>query len=210
MSGSDLRKAWLALWRRIGAKGDGDSVYEELLAVYAEPGRTYHTLTHIEHCLTEFASVAETATDPDAIEFALWFHDAVYDTRGKDSEERSAEFARRVLRSASVSDGFGEVVTGLILATKHAAPPITASEQILVDIDLSILGQDRRRFDEYERQIRVEYSWVPEDAFVKGRSAVLTSFLARPRIYSTERFYGKYEKSARENLARSISQLAGK
>jgi predicted metal-dependent HD superfamily phosphohydrolase len=65
------------------------------------------------------------------------------------------------------------------------------------------------KFDEYERQIRSEYSWVPEDAFAKGRSAILSSILARARIYSTEFFYGKYEKSARENLARSISQLLG-
>jgi len=64
-------------------------------------------------------------------------------------------------------------------------------------------------FGEYERQIRSEYSWVPEDAFVKGRSAILSSFLSRPRIYSTDFFYGKYEKTARENLARSISQLPG-
>lgn len=77
-----------------------------------------------------------------------------------------------------------------------------------MDIDLSILGQDRSKFDEYERQIRSEYSWVAADAFAKGRSAILSSILARPRIYSTGLFYNKYEKIARENLARSIARLA--
>lgn len=209
MTGSDLRNAWFALWRRLGADGEAASVYDELLFAYSEPGRAYHTLAHIEHCLSEFAIVSEEATNPDAIEFALWFHDAVYDTRSKDNEERSAELARKVLRSASLSDSMANLIADLILVTKHSAPPVTLSEKILVDIDLSILGQNRLGFGEYERQIRSEYSWVPEDAFAKGRSAILSSFLSRPRIYSTDFFYGKYEKTARENLARSISQLPG-
>jgi len=205
----DLRTAWSALWQRLGAQGDAGSVYDDLLLAYSEPGRSYHTLAHIEHCLTEFAEVSEAAANPDAIEFALWFHDAVYDTKAYDNEERSAALARRVLRSAALSDSFGDLVAGLILATKHAAPPVALSEQIVVDIDLSILGQSRARFDEYERQIRSEYSWVPSDAFANGRSAILSSILARPRIYSTEFFYCKYEETARGNLARSITTLLG-
>ena len=207
MSASNLRNAWSAIWRRLGAKGDAGSVYEELLLAYSEPLRAYHTLAHVEHCLTELADVSAAATNLDAIEFAIWLHDAVYDTKAKDNEERSAALARNVLRSATLSDSFGDLVAGLILATKHAAPPAALSEQILVDIDLSILGQSHGTFDEYERQIRSEYSWVPAEAFANGRSAILSSFLARPRIYSTEFFYGKYEKTARENLTRSIAQL---
>ena len=133
MTGSDLRNAWFALWRRLGADGEAASVYDELLSAYSEPGRAYHTLAHIEHCLSEFAIVSEAATNPDAIEFALWFHDAVYDTRSKDNEERSAELARKVLRSASLSDSMANRIADLILVTKHSAPPVTLSEKILVD-----------------------------------------------------------------------------
>jgi predicted metal-dependent HD superfamily phosphohydrolase len=143
----------------------------------------------------------------DAIEFALWFHDAVYDTKAKDNEERSAALARDVIRSASLSGSFGDLVTRLIVATKHATPPVARSEQLVVDIDLSILGQSHRKFDEYERRIRAEYSWVPAPGFATGRLAILSSIQSRPRIYSTDLFHGKYERSARENLARSIAQL---
>jgi len=209
MSSADLKSVWFALWRRLAAVGDAGAVYEELVAAYSEPGRFYHTLEHLEQCLSEFASVSAAELNADAIEFALWFHDAVYDTRSKDNEERSAELAQRVMRSALLSDSLGTLVARLILATRHSAPPQTLSEQLIVDIDLSILGQDRSRFDEYERQIRSEYAWVPEDAFRNGRSAILSSFLSRPRIYSTEAFYRRYEAAARENLVRSISQLGG-
>jgi predicted metal-dependent HD superfamily phosphohydrolase len=207
MSAPDLRAAWIALWRRLGAIGDAGSVWAELRSRYSEPGRTYHTLTHIEQRLSELADAPEGAANPDAIECALWFHDAVYDTKCKDNEERSAAFAREVIRVAGLSDSFGGLVTDLILATRHTSPPVSPGEQLLADIDLAILGQSESRFDQYEREIRFEYSWVPEDVFAAGRVAVLSSIIERPRIYSTEFFFGKYEKAARENLARSISQL---
>lgn len=209
MNASDLRNAWFDLWRRLGANGGAGSVYEQLLLGYSEPVRAYHTLTHIEHCLAELEDVPEPAADLDAIEFALWFHDAVYNPMAKDNEERSAVLAQEVVRNAGLSESFGNLVTDLILATRHDAPPASLNERAMVDIDLSILGQSRSRFDEYERQIRAEYAWVPAGAFADGRKAILASILARPRIYFTEHFYRKYEKIARENLAGSISQLMG-
>jgi predicted metal-dependent HD superfamily phosphohydrolase len=208
MSADDLRLEWLALWRRLEAKGDPWPTYENLLERYAGPGRAYHTIVHVEHCLRELADVGEPTANLDALQFALWFHDAVYDTRAKDNEERSAALAREVARSASLSDGFGDRVTALILATKHTDPPITADEQLLVDVDLTILGQQAAKFDEYESQIRAEYSWVPAGAYVEARCRILSSFLARPRIYSTEFFGRKYEGIARENLSRSMRTLA--
>jgi len=78
---------------------------------------------------------------------------------------------------------------------------------LLVDIDLSILGQAEARFQEYEAQIRREYEWVPEPAFALKRAEILERFLARERIYSTEPFFSKYEKQARANLLGSIRKL---
>jgi len=210
MSVSELSRAWTSLWRRLGAGGDPDRVYADLLARYSEPGRAYHTLSHVEHCLKELSGVPEPAADADALEFALWLHDAVYDTRAKDNEAQSAALAHQVARSAGLADAFGGQVTRLILATRHTAPPAAAGERTMVDIDLAILGQSSARFDEYERQIREEYSWVAEDAFAQGRGAFVASMLARPAIYSTPHFLGKYEARARENLRRSLVRLGAR
>ena len=73
----------------------------------------------------------------------------------------------------------------MIRATRHGAPPETRDEALLLDIDLSILGRDRSRFDEYAEQIRREFAWVPDDAFRSGREAVLGDFLGRERIFVT-------------------------
>ena len=78
---------------------------------------------------------------------------------------------------------------------------------MLMDIDLSIIGADATRFDEYETQVRAEYRWVPDFVFHPKRRAVLEDFLARPNLYSTERFQNLLEKRARENLARSLFRL---
>ena len=198
---------WTSLWERLGAQGDGRRVYRDLAARYSEPHRAYHTLEHIGHCLDELKQVRHFAANPDAIELALWYHDAVYDTKAKDNEEKSAALAAEAARGASLSDAFGQLVASLILATKHTAPSVDSDVQLLTDTDLSILGQPQGKFDEYERRVRKEYEWVAEDTFVAGRSAILKSFLDRPTIYSTQFFRNKYESQARRNIAKSLARL---
>lgn len=201
------KQRWTSLWERIGAQGNASEVYNDLVARYSETHRAYHTLVHIGHCLDELEQVRELTTNPDAVELALWYHDAIYDTKAKDSEERSAELAIKMARGASLPDSFGQSVVNLIMATKHSESPTDPDVQLLVDVDLSILGQSEEKFDEYELQVRKEYEWVAEDAFVAGRSAILKSFLDRPTIYSTQFFRNKYEMQARRNIARSLARL---
>lgn len=201
------QQRWRALWQRLGAQGDASAVYNDLVARYSEPHRAYHTLQHIEHCLDELEQVRDLTKTPDAVELALWYHDAIYDTKTKDSEERSATLSVEMVRNASLPDNLGQSVANLIMATKHSTTPSDSDVQLLVDIDLSILGQAEERFDEYERQVRKEYEWVSEDAFIAGRSAILKSFLDRPNIYATQYFRNKYETQARRNIAQSLARL---
>lgn len=198
---------WRALWERLGARGDANAVYNDLIARYAEPHRAYHTLKHIKYCLDEFEQVRHLAKNPDAVELALWYHDAIYDTKIKDSEVRSAALAIKMVKNALLPDALGQSVTNLIMATKHSVAPVDSDAQLIVDIDLSILGQVEEKFDEYEQLVRKEYEWVPEDAFVIGRSVILRSLLDRPNIYTTQFFRDKLEKQARANIKRSLARL---
>ena len=204
------KQQWLSLWQRIKAKGNPDEAYEDLVARYSAPHRAYHTLEHIGQCLGELEQVRRLAKDPDTVEFALWYHDAVYDTKAKDNEERSAELALAAAKSASLPDGFGRSVSSLILATKHTKASDDSDAQLLMDIDLSILGQPEEKFDEYERQIRKEYGWITEETFISGRGAILRSFLDRSTIYSAQFFRDKYEAQARRNIIRSLARLSNR
>jgi predicted metal-dependent HD superfamily phosphohydrolase len=123
------------------------------------PHRHYHTVRHLEECFAQFDLLKEEATRPEEVELALWFHDAIYDPRRSDNEARSAQWAFESLQG--VSPGTAENVRALVMATRHDALPESNDAQILVDVDLSILGASEERFDEYEAQARAEYAWVP-------------------------------------------------
>jgi predicted metal-dependent HD superfamily phosphohydrolase len=194
------------MWAGVGATGDGAAAYDEQLARYSEPWRKYHTLQHLRECIVTFESAAHLATRPAEVEAALWFHDAIYELRRSDNEEQSARLAEGVLSDAGAPREVGARVATLVLATKHTGAPESADEQLLIDIDLSILGATESRFADYERQIREEYSFVPEVVFREKRRAILQSFIARPRIYSTQHFSGLLEQQARVNLARATGE----
>jgi predicted metal-dependent HD superfamily phosphohydrolase len=200
------RKQWDELWQRLGVKNAG-TLYSDLSARYAEPHRAYHNLTHILHCLEEFEAARDLARYPAAVELAIWYHDAVYDPRSKENESRSAKLASESLRGVGLPMDLNNRVTRLILATRSHDASTDPDAPVMVDVDLSILGQKPGRFDEYERQIRQEYDWVSEEAFAAGRASVLKSFMDRPTIYSMEFFQKKYEQQARSNLKGSLFKL---
>ncbi len=200
---SIFEQSWTRAWSGLGLQPDAN-LFDALMAAYAQPQRHYHCLQHLEECLTHFEQVRDLAEHPEEVEIALWFHDAVYDVRGASNERQSADWAVRALLSCKASQPTQNRVEQLIMASRHDAAPVEGDERLLVDIDLSILGAAPERFAEYDRQIRAEYSWVPEPVYSMKRKAVLSSFLTRPRIYSTPYFHERFEAQARVNLSAAI------
>jgi predicted metal-dependent HD superfamily phosphohydrolase len=197
---------WSDAWRALSLPAP-PALLERLLTAYAEPQRAYHTRRHLRECFAHLAPAAALAAHLPEVQLALWFHDAIYDPRAQDNEERSAEWAHEALVAAGAERACAERVHALVRVTRHAAVPEGADAELLVDVDLSILGAARTRFDEYEAQIRVEYAWVPEAAFRSARAQVLRGFLARPHIFASDWFAERLEAKARANLARSLATL---
>lgn len=195
---------WQSVWRQLGASHADEELYHQLVACYSEPHRKYHTIQHLNECFMHFENVRSLADHPEEIELALWFHDAIYDTTKKDNEQRSAEWARDSLLAAGVSSEQADRIHELIMATMHNAVPVGRDAEVLVDIDLGILGAEVTRFDEYEIQVCEEYSWVPEALYLAARRKVLEGFLSREWIYSTAPFRSQYEARARDNIRRSL------
>ncbi len=199
---------WSDLWQRLGARSSPEPIFEELLQAYQQPHRAYHTLDHIQDCLVQFDSARHIAEFPNEVELALWCHDVIYDPHAADNEVQSAAWTTRVLREANIASmKVIERVTALILTTQHHTLPDDPDAALVVDIDLSILGQPVVEFDRYEAAIRQEYQWVPEAAYRQARLRVLESFLTRPSIYQTATFRERHEAQAQANLARSIRHL---
>jgi len=198
---------WQSAWRRLGAVNADEELYRQLVACYSEPHRKYHTMRHLNECLAHLDSMRPLANHAAEVELALWFHDAIYDTSQKDNEKRSAEWARDSVLAAGGTSEQADRIHELIMTTMHNAVPAGRDAEVLVDIDLAILGADASRFDEYEVEVREEYSWVPESLYRAARRKVLEEFARRQWIYSTELFRFERESRARDNLARSLARL---
>ncbi len=176
-----------------------------MLAAYSVPSRAYHSLQHLNECLAEFdgAKVAGGMKNPDLLEMALWFHDAVYDSKSSQNEALSARMAMQALGD---TDDAREVAQ-LIMVTQTHQPSGGADDAWIIDIDLSIFGQSPARIAEYEEQIREEYTWVPGPVYREKRAEILASFLSRERIYLTDYFHCRLDTAARKNLGHLITQL---
>jgi predicted metal-dependent HD superfamily phosphohydrolase len=184
----------------------------ELVAAYTAPDRHYHDLRHIEALLGLASACADVIADRDAVEAAIWFHDAIYDTRREDNEERSAALAEARLAGTASAERIARIAAMIRATAGHARPDFsgTAAAQdcaLFLDMDLSILGSPETDFDAYEAAIRREYDWVTELQWRQGRRAVLMGFLTRPSIYATARFQASHEAAARRNLMRAIARL---
>jgi len=198
------RTAWEQAWTGLGVSPPSPDEFGTLLTHYDEPHRAYHTRQHLAECLDQLAQVRNLCDHPDEVALALWYHDAIYKPRRSDNEDRSADWLARVAEEARVAPPTVQRMRDLILATRHEGLAETGDARVLVDIDLSILGAPTARFEEYERQVRREYRWVPNVLYQQSRSKIMHAFLRRPRIYSTDYFFEKLEGHARENVVRSL------
>lgn len=203
------RTRFTGLWART-VSGDesaaAEAVYGRLIELYGEPHRHYHTLNHIRHCLREFDRAAALMDDPDAVEMALWFHDAIYQPGAGDNERRSADLFRQ-WTDGRLNLAFQQRVDTLIMATTHREPPDWQDAGFVVDIDLSSFGLPWEMFERDGHLIRAEFAGVTDEQYYSGHLRFLQALQGRPTVFSTAFFQQRYELVARENLVRIIADL---
>jgi predicted metal-dependent HD superfamily phosphohydrolase len=123
-----------------------DAVRGRLVARYSEPHRHYHTWSHVLSCLDARERIAPLA--PLEVDVALWFHDAIYDPRAHDNEDKSAALMLEELGDAAKP--------AVLLRRKHAAIPDTEEASSWMRLIHSRCGHGA--FDAYERAVRQEYA----------------------------------------------------
>ncbi|SHK75674.1 Predicted metal-dependent phosphohydrolase, HD superfamily [Chitinophaga jiangningensis] len=181
--------------------------FEQLTAAYNEEGRHYHTLTHIRNMISSAYLHETLIRDKDAMLFAIFFHDVVYDATAKDNEEKSAAAAVDFLHKINFWGDEIDEVAALIMATKTHTAGDNPDTCILLDLDLEILGTNEGTYHRYTQQIRQEYAAYPDLLYNPGRKKVLRHFLEKPFIYCTETFREQLEASARKNIENEIATL---
>ena len=135
-----------------------EKTFTQIVEAYSTPNRYYHNLEYIHHVLEVIQTLESQTEDLETktVQLAAWFHDIVYDSKAKDNEEKSAEYAAEVLLSLSIPPHVIKNVKNLILTTKNHQPlkgagrsPILTDEchsQILLGgVDISLLSPHIRR-----------------------------------------------------------------
>lgn len=199
--------SWLDLMERLGFAPNLDT-YNELITHYEQPHRSYHNTHHLMAVLRHLREVNHLADDVNALELALWFHDAIYRVFSSSNELDSANWAKRFLIQNHAEPEFVNRVHSLVMATLHSSKPEGNDASLIVDIDLAILGCKSDLYDQFETWIRQEYKWIPGFIYRRNRRALLNSFLSRARIFNHDYFYERYESQARENLQKAIEKLS--
>jgi predicted metal-dependent HD superfamily phosphohydrolase len=198
---------WETLWQALGAPVPAGS-FTALAQHYSEPHRHYHNGAHINACLHHLDNFQHLARDLPAVEFALWTHDAIYDTHRQDNEALSADLAVYLLVGAGIP-ARAEEVGRHILATAHTEPAEADDAGLVVDIDLAVLALPAEAYLAYTHAIRAEYSWVPAALFNAGRAKVLNTLLQMPYLYSHGEIRALCEEPARANLKAELRDLMG-
>ena len=183
-----------------------NKAFSSLVSAYSSPNRYYHTLKHIHQIINTIDTLQVYTQDLPSVKLAAWFHDIVYDTHAQDNEEKSADYAAKILENLAIPVNNINTVHQLILNTKyHQSDDVNS--QVLLDADLAILAAKPGEYQEYSQAIRQEYAWVSELEYITGRRQVLERFLQRERIYFTPLMFDSAEQSARCNLETEITDL---
>jgi predicted metal-dependent HD superfamily phosphohydrolase len=187
-----LDEAWHAL------RPDDPELGRDLLRRWREPHRRYHTDRHLQYMLEVIDRHQDLADDLDAVRMAAWLHDAVYDPRASDNEERSAALT-----------GDPEVRRLVLLTKTHDPRPGDRNGELLCDADLAILAADPAAYREYAGNVREEYAFVPEDAFREGRGRILQDLLAKERLFRIVPEKEQWTRRARENMEDELRTVTG-
>lgn len=201
-----LERRFRDLVCRCAPDADAGELYRLLVDKYSERQRSYHTLRHIHHCLAQLDHARHLAEDPDGIELAIWFHDAVYDTDADDNELRSAQLFDSLLGPHLPRERAAHIHR-LIRDTEHPSEPEDNDARLMVDIDLSSFGLPWEDFMRDTDAICSELSHLPEAQFVAGKCRFLNELLSRSSIYLTPHFRERLEAQARSNIERHMREL---
>ena len=199
-----LDEIWQQVWQTLAPNQTMPDL-QAVLNAYAQPQRHYHTVQHLQECLQWWQRCQEQMHHPAEVALALFYHDIVYEPKRSDNELQSANTMLAQLQPYLPSDSTERIYRWILATAHHGTQPYINQEddqdlKWVLDIDLGILSADAERFQEYERQIRMEYRHVPLLIYRCKRRQVLRGFAQTQYLYHTDFFRQRFEKVAKTNL----------
>lgn len=179
--------------------------WNEIEKNYSSKSRHYHNLGHLKNMITELDKVQSDVKNLDTLMFAIYYHDIVYKATKSNNEHQSAlTFKNRITKTSfkNLRECMHQIE-----ATKEHKLSNDNDTNILLDLDLTILGKSYKEYKRYCDNIRKEYNIYPDFMYRKGRRKALKSILELDYIFKTDFFKQEYENQAKENLMLELKQL---
>ena len=175
-------------------KLDEENIFLSILEKYAEPHRYYHNLQHLSDLYLKLNTWKVNSNEKKILVMAILFHDIIYDPKKFDNEELSNELFLKYFSQWSDCNR----VSKLILATKdHSIHKIGEDKllDIFLDLDLSILGSSSLEYKNYEKNIREEFNFVPDNIFDIKRKEIMKKLNIPYRTTEAQLLWGKNRKT---------------
>ncbi len=192
-----------------------EAAREALTRRMAGPGRHYHGVGHLALLWARYREYGPAAGLGDAatarrMACAIAWHDAVYEPQRRDNEARSAALWREAAGEAGLAVEEVEWVAGTILATAdhlgYRAGPVDGARVLMLDLDLTPLGEAPEVFDRNTALLRAEYVHLDEASWRAGRRAFLAGLREVAGLYRTPVIAAAFEAQARRNIERAVAE----
>jgi predicted metal-dependent HD superfamily phosphohydrolase len=183
--------------------------------------RYYHSWRHVKDMLTKLDIFSGICTRSDLIMHAIFWHDAVYQTVDNGnyrpdhfSVEDSVQLFNRYQNFTSKSDA--EIISLMISGTADHLNHKSYDEfytgfnkdlNFFIDLDLSSLAAPYTTFLKNNSNIRKEFAWMTDKDFYAGQMAIMNKFLSVPCIFWCSETRAIWERAARTNISRYITEL---
>ena len=145
--------------------------------------------------------------EPDAVELAIWFHDAIYIAGSPENELESARLFERHA-TGCIPPNRVRTVFDLIIVTEHRQAPVDDDQALLIDIDLSSFGQSWEQMSNDSSNVRREFAHLSDAVFYAGQEKFLKGLLARKHFCYSKFFRERHEAQARANIVQYLESIA--
>lgn len=194
---------------------NSDMVLNQLVVLYSDPKRHYHTLDHIHRSLKEVDKYKSDIPYPDVVRMAIFFHDAIFSFTPSDEQNSSLFFKKTIGEYLECTESVCEMIEQSANHLHHNNPSLGQSTNFFMDIDLISLGDKSIRAS--SKAIQKEYfdfHPVPQEykhqqwkMYTEGRIAFFETLLAKESIYRVSSIKNRLEEKARENISDEIKEM---
>ena len=204
-----LYEQWITINEQIGVKKENVICWwNRIRDEYMKKWKQYHNLNHIYSMIKQYE---ENQVNDINFWYAIWFHDIVYIPMRKDNEMLSIkmfeDFDNENKKELENRINCTEVNEYIKETENHLLSKENSNKKIdmFLDFDMMIMASDN--IEQYEQEIRDEYSNISSEDYTKGRIDFLNKILSKPHIYRTDSYLSQYEEKARNNIKKILKQL---